>query len=212
MFGCFFTLFIQANSQIYERLTSFGYERIPSSALKVGDFVLVHSNQRVPADMILFRTNADNQGAIFIRTDQLDGETDWKLRRAIPSLQKLSANSDLMKMHATMVCARTVFACANYLCLSAQSTRSCYGSASRVVISYLIVHCTLSTQSPLSPTHQRIAHQHSDQEPACDYMYLCTVHVLYRASQAGGILQTAVFQKIETRLEISNFGDSSCRR
>lgn len=32
--------------------------------------------------MVLMRTT-EKQGASFIRTDQLDGETDWKLRYAL---------------------------------------------------------------------------------------------------------------------------------
>lgn len=66
----------EANSQIYERMIPSGVENIPSSEIKVGDLIIVHSNQRLPADMVLFRTNAENKGSVFIRTDQLDGETD----------------------------------------------------------------------------------------------------------------------------------------
>ena len=35
----------------------------------------------MPADCILLETE-DKSGVVFIRTDQLDGETDWKLRQA----------------------------------------------------------------------------------------------------------------------------------
>jgi phospholipid-translocating ATPase len=45
--------------------------------------------------MILLRTTEES-GASFIRTDQLDGETDWKLRLAIPSLQRLPSDQDLL--------------------------------------------------------------------------------------------------------------------
>ena len=48
-------------------------------------------NQRVPADMVLLRAS-DKNGSCFIRTDQLDGETDWKLRVAIQSTQKLASD------------------------------------------------------------------------------------------------------------------------
>lgn len=34
---------------------------------------------QVPADLLLLKTS-EKAGASFIRTDQLDGETDWKLR------------------------------------------------------------------------------------------------------------------------------------
>lgn len=58
--------------------------QVPSSSLRVGDIVVVHKDERVPADMILLKTREES-GEIFIRTDQLDGETDWKLRHALHS-------------------------------------------------------------------------------------------------------------------------------
>lgn len=61
---------------------------VPSSSLKVGDLVLLEKNDRVPTDMILLRTS-DPSGTCFIRTDQLDGETDWKARVAVTATQGL---------------------------------------------------------------------------------------------------------------------------
>ncbi|VDO11418.1 unnamed protein product [Rodentolepis nana] len=58
----------------------------------VGDIILLHKNQRVPADMVLLWTS-EPQGSCFIRTDQLDGETDWKLRTAIPVTQHIVQES-----------------------------------------------------------------------------------------------------------------------
>ncbi|KAI8996275.1 protein transporter [Trametes punicea] len=72
---------------------------VPSSALRVGDLVLLEKNQRVPADLVLLRTS-DSSGTCFIRTDQLDGETDWKLRVAVPTCQKLSSDRDLLTLDA----------------------------------------------------------------------------------------------------------------
>ena len=65
---------------------------ITSSNLKIGDFIIINENQRVPADIILLKTfnNDNNDNHAFIRTDQLDGETDWKLRKALAFTQKLS--------------------------------------------------------------------------------------------------------------------------
>lgn len=37
-----------------------------------------------------------HSGACFIRTDQLDDETDWKLRIAIPVTQKMATNDGLL--------------------------------------------------------------------------------------------------------------------
>ena len=69
----------EINSEKYLRLTATGFESIPASDICVGHFIQVKSNQRIPADMVLLRTTNET-GASFIRTDQLDGETDWKLR------------------------------------------------------------------------------------------------------------------------------------
>ncbi|TRM63107.1 hypothetical protein BD626DRAFT_402886 [Schizophyllum amplum] len=65
---------------------------VPSSSLRVGDLIRLEKNQRVPADLILIHTS-DASGTCFIRTDQLDGETDWKLRVAVPECQKLPEGS-----------------------------------------------------------------------------------------------------------------------
>jgi phospholipid-translocating ATPase len=50
--------------------------------MKVGHIIKVHQNERIPADLLLVYTT-EKSGSVFIRTDQLDGETDWKLRKAI---------------------------------------------------------------------------------------------------------------------------------
>ena len=72
---------------------------VPSSSIRVGDLILLEKNQRVPADLVLLRTS-DSSGTCFIRTDQLDGETDWKLRAAVPTCQKLHSDSDLLSLDA----------------------------------------------------------------------------------------------------------------
>jgi phospholipid-translocating ATPase len=72
---------------------------VPSSSIRVGDLVLLEKNQRVPADLILLRTS-DASGTCFIWTDQLDGETDWKLRVAVPATQKLPFDHKLLNLDA----------------------------------------------------------------------------------------------------------------
>ena len=41
--------------------------------------------------IILYSDN--DQGTLFIKTDQLDGETDWKLRKAVKMTQSQIKNS-----------------------------------------------------------------------------------------------------------------------
>ena len=54
-----------------------------ASELLVGDIIKLNKDERVPADIIVLKTfNEAGDNQAFIRTDQLDGETDWKLRKA----------------------------------------------------------------------------------------------------------------------------------
>ncbi len=62
---------------------------------------MVEKDQRVPADLVLLRTT-EVSGACFVRTDQLDGETDWKLRLAVTETQKLDSDDSLFEIHATL--------------------------------------------------------------------------------------------------------------
>lgn len=85
--------------------------RVASQDLRVGDVLILDTNERVPADCVLLRVvSADDESApesssspseeqsdtIFIRTDQLDGETDWKLRRAVATTQSVIRDDDLL--------------------------------------------------------------------------------------------------------------------
>lgn len=76
----------EANAESYE-LANTGM-RVPAKQLRVGDVVVLYTNQRVPADLVVLRSSEHN-GETFIRTDQLDGETDWKLRSACQLTQNM---------------------------------------------------------------------------------------------------------------------------
>lgn len=89
------------NSQLYQKLTPNGPLVIPSSKIKVSDLIMVEKDQRVPADMILLKTTEKN-GSCFVRTDQLDGETDWKLRLAISTTQQVESNDEFFDIDATI--------------------------------------------------------------------------------------------------------------
>lgn len=93
----------EVNGQKYKRLIR-GCDQpelVPSSKLRVGDMIIVEKGQRVPADLILLRTT-EKSGACFVRTDQLDGETDWKLRLAVPATQKLDNDLQLFDIKANL--------------------------------------------------------------------------------------------------------------
>uniref|UniRef100_A0A6I8RDM6 Phospholipid-transporting ATPase n=1 Tax=Xenopus tropicalis TaxID=8364 RepID=A0A6I8RDM6_XENTR len=64
----------EMNSQLYSKLTIRGKVQVKSSDIQVG--------------------------SCFIRTDQLDGETDWKLKIAVSCTQRLPALGDLFSINA----------------------------------------------------------------------------------------------------------------
>lgn len=88
-----------ANSEFYQVIGQI--KPIRSRDLRVGDLVKIVKDQRVPADIILLRTG-DATGEAFIRTDQLDGETDWKLRTAIAVTQNMNDEDALLTQNITI--------------------------------------------------------------------------------------------------------------
>lgn len=92
----------EMNEKQHEILTKKGYKNISSQRMKVGHIVKVSQNERVPADLLLLYTT-ERTGSVFIRTDQLDGETDWKLRKAVPQTQKAHSPEDIVTMQNYIV-------------------------------------------------------------------------------------------------------------
>ena len=83
----------EANSESYQVIGQ--AKPVRSRDIKVGDLIKIHKDQRVPADIMLLRTG-DGTGETFIRTDQLDGETDWKLRTALGVTQNVNDDDALL--------------------------------------------------------------------------------------------------------------------
>jgi len=80
---------LEQNTQKFKKITSEGEVDLTSAEIAVGDVIKIHQNERIPADMILLHTS-DKSGSIFLRTDQLDGETDWKLRKPVQLTQEIT--------------------------------------------------------------------------------------------------------------------------
>ncbi len=56
-----------------------------SQDVKIGDILILKQNKRAPGDLIILHNKIGNN--LYIRTDQLDGETDWKNRKVPLKLQ-----------------------------------------------------------------------------------------------------------------------------
>lgn len=76
------------NEKTYKRLDCHSgiIRDVKAQDMRVGDIIQVNAEERVPADMICLFTT-DKSSTCYIRTDQLDGETDWKVRRAVVGIQ-----------------------------------------------------------------------------------------------------------------------------
>ena len=67
--------------------------------LIIGDIIELNKDNRVPADIIVLKTyNDSEENQAFIRTDQLDGETDWKLRKA-PGISQTLLERDIVNIN-----------------------------------------------------------------------------------------------------------------
>ena len=74
--------------KVFDRRTG-QFRSEPAKSIREGDIVKI-ANQRVPADIVIFRskcgvgkglTRSRSSGIVYVRTDQLDGETDLKSRQ-----------------------------------------------------------------------------------------------------------------------------------
>lgn len=61
--------------------------------VKVGDFVRLYNEEEIPADIIVLNTS-DADGACYIETKNLDGETNLKVRQALHSGRKIRRARD----------------------------------------------------------------------------------------------------------------------
>ena len=86
----------ELNESLFNKVTFNGIEKIASKDIKTGDIIQLSKNERVPADMVFLHTT-DKSKTIFLRTDQLDGETDWKLRKPVAITQELNDVRKLIK-------------------------------------------------------------------------------------------------------------------
>ena len=62
--------------------------------LEVGDIVLLRENDQVPADIVVL-SSSDPDGACFVETKNLDGETNLKPRRSLKATMGIQTEEDV---------------------------------------------------------------------------------------------------------------------
>ncbi|EAN33056.1 phospholipid-translocating P-type ATPase family protein [Theileria parva strain Muguga] len=87
------------NTQKFSVYQKDDYVDVSAERLKLGQLITLKQGQRVPADLLLLKTS-DPNGASFVRTDQLDGETDWKLKRAVATTQAMSTVKEILSLYS----------------------------------------------------------------------------------------------------------------
>jgi magnesium-transporting ATPase (P-type) len=79
----------EANATYVERymIHNKDFETTKWSELQVGDFIKVSSREKIPADIVVIAVaekTSPPQGICYVETKSLDGETNLKLRQALP--------------------------------------------------------------------------------------------------------------------------------
>lgn len=69
--------------------------------VQVGDFVRIYSEDQVPADIVILSTS-DPDGACYVETKNLDGETNLKVRKALHSGLKVKHAKDCERTEFTI--------------------------------------------------------------------------------------------------------------
>ncbi|EKE42586.1 hypothetical protein ENUP19_0083G0009 [Entamoeba nuttalli] len=90
---------VKLNNEQFEELHNGEFIPVKAKDIQVGHILRLRKGQRVPADLVILQSS-DEDGSCFIKTDQLDGETDWKFRRCIKEFQGL----DHLSLENTIFC------------------------------------------------------------------------------------------------------------
>ncbi|XP_041038505.1 phospholipid-transporting ATPase ID-like, partial [Carcharodon carcharias] len=71
--------------------------------VRVGDIIKLENNQFVAADLLLL-SSSEPHGLCYIETAELDGETNMKVRQALPVTSELGDTNKLAKFDGEVIC------------------------------------------------------------------------------------------------------------
>ncbi len=106
---------LEANSSISCRFCAVkdDFENVLWSELKVGDFVKIATREKIPADIVVVSVHEKShpsRGICYVETKSLDGETNLKMRHALPCTYSVVRVFVLFLLHITSL--------VQFLCLS----------------------------------------------------------------------------------------------
>jgi phospholipid-transporting ATPase len=93
----------ETNHRLVEVLRSRRFKTVLWKDVKVGEFVKIHCDQPIPGDTVLYSTS-EPMGICYIETANLDGETNLKVRQAIPQTYKMIDTEDFLGIEGSIEC------------------------------------------------------------------------------------------------------------
>lgn len=94
---------VKINSTLAHKLSYNQFIDIKWEDILVGDIIKVYKNEQIPADIVLISTS-DLNGMAFIDTCNLDGETNLKVKQAMPFTAIIKEPTELEQFHAKIDC------------------------------------------------------------------------------------------------------------
>jgi P-type E1-E2 ATPase len=81
--------------------SNFVWRKIKWMDVKVGNYLIIRSDENIPADMVIISTSEPEQ-VCFVETKNLDGETNLKVKRGIKAFSNVTTAHDCAGINATL--------------------------------------------------------------------------------------------------------------
>ena len=91
----------QLNRSLAKVLRGTRFEEVQWIDIKVGDIIRVEGEEPFPADLVLL-ASSEPEGLCYIETANLDGETNLKIKQAIPETSTLVSSAELARLGGRM--------------------------------------------------------------------------------------------------------------
>eukprot|EP01119_Soliformovum_irregulare_P019079 TRINITY_DN5979_c0_g1_i1.p1 TRINITY_DN5979_c0_g1~~TRINITY_DN5979_c0_g1_i1.p1 ORF type:complete len:1154 (-),score=316.94 TRINITY_DN5979_c0_g1_i1:278-3739(-) len=84
----------RVNHRKGERLEGTSFAEVAWADMRVGEIIRIKENQEIPADVIVLNSSGED-GVAMVETSNLDGETNLKMKYALPFTRNLATEADL---------------------------------------------------------------------------------------------------------------------